>query len=73
MGLEVIVTAPIGRNELTSGASATSWRQGPPRTDGPSRDFADVALYDNDRQIHEVHYRWQRGTDARYRIRIWGL
>ena len=32
-----------------------------------------VALYVNDRQIHEVLYRWERGSATRYSVRFWRL
>jgi hypothetical protein len=34
-------------------------------------DLATVALYDNDRQFHDVRYRWQLGTAVEYTVRIW--
>jgi hypothetical protein len=33
----------------------------------------DVALYRNDRQIREVHYRQVVGSTARYQVRIWSI
>lgn len=33
----------------------------------------DVALYENDRQIKEVHYRHLLGDVTRYRVRLWEL
>ena len=36
-------------------------------------DLAFVALYTKDRQIQEVHYRWLRRVDRRYRVRLWAL
>jgi hypothetical protein len=36
-------------------------------------DFADVALYANDRQIHQVLYRWEQTPATRYSVRIWRL
>lgn len=32
-----------------------------------------VVLYLNDRQIHEVRYRWERSAQTRYSVRIWRL
>jgi hypothetical protein len=32
-----------------------------------------VGLYENDRHIHEVHYRWHPGPDVRYVVRLWEL
>jgi hypothetical protein len=34
-------------------------------------ELAGVALYGNDRMFHEVRYRWERGADVRYDVRIW--
>ncbi len=28
-------------------------------------------LYDNDRRIHEVLYRWQVDAGTRYKVRLW--
>jgi hypothetical protein len=36
-------------------------------------DLRDVAVYSNDRQIHEVHYRYEQGQPPRYDVRIWVL
>lgn len=36
-------------------------------------DLAAVALYDNDRQIQEVHYRHQLGSPTSYAVRVWLL
>lgn len=35
--------------------------------------LAEVALYVNDRQFHEVRYRWERGVATRYSVRVWTL
>ncbi len=32
-----------------------------------------VALYSNDRQLREVHYRLEQGAAVRYRARLWAL
>ena len=34
-------------------------------------ELAHFALYRNDRQFHDVRYRWERGPNIRYQIRIW--
>jgi hypothetical protein len=34
-------------------------------------ELAHFALYRNDRQFHEVRYRWERGPNIRYQVRIW--
>jgi len=36
-------------------------------------DLHSVALYDNDRQIEEVHYRWEDAVEPSYRVRFWQL
>jgi hypothetical protein len=36
-------------------------------------DLGQVAVYRNDRQIREVHYRYEPNADASYRVRIWRL
>ncbi len=36
-------------------------------------DLAEVAVYDNDRQIEEVRYTWEQAGDAAYSIRVWSL
>ena len=36
-------------------------------------DLASLALYTNDHQIQEVHYRYERGLGPRYTVRIWAL
>jgi len=35
--------------------------------------FANIALYRNDRQFHDVRDRWEHGPDAHYQVRIWAL
>jgi hypothetical protein len=35
--------------------------------------LADVCLYKDDRQIHEVHYRRHGSEQSRYRVRVWTL
>lgn len=37
------------------------------------RDLASVGLYENDRQIHEVRYKWHPGFEVRYVVRLWEL
>jgi hypothetical protein len=34
-------------------------------------ELAGVALYGNDRQLHDVRYRWEHGQDIGYQLRIW--
>ena len=37
------------------------------------RELASVGLYENDRHIHEVRYRWHPGSEVRYVVRLWEL
>lgn len=32
-----------------------------------------VGLYENDRKIHEVHYRWRAAPEVAYVVRLWEL
>jgi hypothetical protein len=34
---------------------------------------AAVGLYENDRHIHEVRYRWRRAAEVGYVVRLWEL
>jgi hypothetical protein len=36
-------------------------------------DLTAVALYDNDRQIEDVRYRWEEAPDPSYTVRLWSL
>ena len=36
-------------------------------------DLANVGLHDNDRQIHEVAYRWGRPPVVGYVVKLWEL
>lgn len=36
-------------------------------------DLAKVGLYENDLQIHEVRYRWQKTPEVHYLVRLWEL
>lgn len=36
-------------------------------------DLMNVALYENDRQLQDVHYRWTRGDSSSYTLTIWEL
>lgn len=36
-------------------------------------DLATVAVYDNDKQIHEVRYRYESGSPTGYQVRVWLL
>lgn len=36
-------------------------------------ELVDVALYQNDRQIHYVLHQWKRGSVERYLVRTWRL
>lgn len=34
-------------------------------------DLSTVWLYDDDRQIHEVLYRWEEDVETHYKVRMW--
>ncbi len=36
-------------------------------------ELTSVALYDNDRQIEEVRYRWEESPDPSYAVKLWSL
>lgn len=36
-------------------------------------DLAHVGLYENDRHIHEVRYRWREAPEVGYVVRLWAL
>jgi hypothetical protein len=75
LGLELIVTSPApppsdATNYLGGVADVLEDKQH--RGDLPHLgEFANLALYRNDRQFHDVRYRWEQGSDVRYRVRIW--
>lgn len=36
-------------------------------------EFGHFALYRNDRQFHDVRYRWEHGPDVGYQVHVWEL
>lgn len=36
-------------------------------------ELAQVSLYNNDRQVEEVHYYWEDAVSPSYRVRFWSL
>lgn len=77
IGLEVTVTAPAApdsdaTNYLGGIADVleVKHRRGPLPHLG---DLAEVALYDNDKQVQEVHYRWRPASAAGYEVHVWRL
>lgn len=36
-------------------------------------ELAQTSLYANDRQIHEVRYRWEKAPEVGYVVRLWRL
>lgn len=75
LAVEVPLTAPT-----TPPSDATNYlggitdvleakeRRGPM---GHLGELASVALYDDDRQFQEVHFRWEPGEPTGYQVRIW--
>lgn len=75
LGFELVVFAPVeppsdAKNYLggVGDVLEAKSRRGEPTHLG---DLAAVWLYDNDRRIHEVLYRWQVDADTRYAVRLW--
>ncbi len=75
LGLELVLLSPIeppsdatnylgGVGDVLEAKS----RRGPLTHLG---DLATVWLYDNDRRIHEVLYRWDEDVETRYEVRLW--
>ena len=77
IGLEITVESPaepqIYATNFLGGVSdvlEAKNRRGPLEHLG---DLAHVGLYENDRHIHEVRYRWQKASDVHYDVRLWEL
>ena len=75
LGLELVLVSPTAppsdaTNFLGGVADVLEDKahRGPLAHLGP---LADIALYANDRQLHEVSYRWESGSDVSYRLRVW--
>lgn len=75
LGMEVVLTSPV-----PPASDATNYLGGVGDVlEEKSRHgglphlglLATTALYANDRQIHEVHYRWEAGTSTGYIVRLW--
>lgn len=78
IGLEVVVRCRRDRNR----SDATNYLGGIGDVlEGKGRrgqiehlgDLGQVSLFDNDRQIEEVHYRWEEATEPTYTVRLWPL
>lgn len=78
IGLEVVVLCPRDRNR----SDATNYLGGigdvleSKAHRGQIEhlgDLSQVALFDNDRQIEEVRYRWEESAEASYTVRLWEL
>ena len=64
-------TAAIGRNKLLGGAADVLGHKRHRGALSHLGELAGFALYGNDRQFHDVRYRWEYGQDVRYQVRIW--
>ena len=78
IGLDVIVYAPAGRDPWDAtnylGGIADVLEDKGRRGDlDHLGDLRSVALYANDRQIAEVHYRQHSDLHPHYRVRVWAL
>ena len=75
LGLELIVTGPEPPpSDATNylGGVGDVLEDKRRRGDLPHLgELAGFALYGNDRQLHDVRYRWEHGPDIRYQVRIW--
>jgi hypothetical protein len=75
LGLELILTSPAPPpSDATNylGGVADVLEDKKHRGDLPHLgELEDFALYRNDRQFHEVRYRWEQGSNIRYQVRIW--
>jgi hypothetical protein len=75
LGLEVVLTSPAPPpSDATNylGGVADVLEDKKLRGDLPHLgELAHFALYRNDRQFHEVRYRWEQGSSIRYKVRIW--
>jgi len=79
VGLELIIHAPAGEawdatNYLGGVADALQNKSRVGAIDlGHLGQLRGVALFENDRQIKEVHYRENPAASARYSVRVWHL
>jgi hypothetical protein len=78
IGLEMILRCPRdgNRSDATNylgGVGDVLESKGHRGQLGHLGELARVALYDNDRQIEEVHYRWERAGAPSYSLRSWTL
>jgi hypothetical protein len=78
LGLEMILRCPRDRNRgdatnYLGGVGDVLEHKGARRGLEHLGDLAEVSLYDNDRQIEEVLFRWDDQADPSYRIRLWSL
>ena len=75
LGLEFVVTSPAPPpSDVTNclGGVADVLEDKGHRGDlAHLGELAHFALYRNDRQFHDVRYRWEHGPDVRYQVRIW--
>jgi len=77
LGLELVVTSPApppsDATNYLGGVADVLEDKGSRGDLAHLGEFAHFALCPNDRQFHEVRYRWEHGPDVGYQIRIWEL
>jgi hypothetical protein len=79
IGLEVVVRAPAQKdpwdatNYLGGIADVLQEKKNVRISLEHLGDLSEFALYCNDRQIREIHYRQEHGEFPAYRVRIWSL
>lgn len=78
VGLELIVSCPRDRNRSDStnylgGVGDVLESKAHRGALEHLGDLATFSLYENDRQIEKVHYRWERAVKPSYKVRVWAL
>ena len=80
LGLELVLTStarpPSDATNYLGGVADVLEDKGPREKAHPGAlthlgELAQVAVYRNDNQLHEVSYRWVHGDTPAYRVRIW--
>jgi hypothetical protein len=77
LGLELVLTAPTeppsDATNYLGGVADVLEAKGHRGALEHLGDLAGIALYTNDRHFHEVHYRYEPGSEVRYSLRVWIL
>ena len=77
LGLELVVTSPApppsDATNYLGGVADVLENKGHRGDLAHLGQLTHIALYHNDRQFHDVRYRWELGSDVHYQVRIWTL